>query len=274
MLVSKTNEHVYPNVVETFFSFNSLAVAHCSLSTVCFPSISHKSDLSKTLNSELPMFHPEWFQRLLKLVVFMAQAEKGTSWGHVVLASCKVVRHTHTYTLYPHWRWLGMGGREMSGGIEVIAFQRDKHTFHMAPRRVIIYCPIGHVLPPLNVFIFINIFFIYFLQGHCAEEMILKSNIWRAIVTARMQFVFHLRGKKGAVMPRGGHFVPCSDIFNWVPAGHWDTAWATRSSSWQTACALHRGHTDCLSKALRLTQYAGPRLASKGYERCKESLWV
>ena len=36
--------------------------------------------------------------------------------------------------------------------------------------------------------------------------MILKSNIWRAIVTARMQFVFHLRGKKGAVMPRGGHF--------------------------------------------------------------------
>lgn len=59
MLVSKTNEHVYPNVVETFFSFNSLAAARCSLSAVCFPSISHKSDLSKTLNTELPMFHPE-----------------------------------------------------------------------------------------------------------------------------------------------------------------------------------------------------------------------
>ena len=117
-----------------------------------------------------------------------------------------------------------MGGGEMSGGMEVIAFQRDKHTFHMAPRCVIIYCPIGHVLPPLNVFIFINIFFIYFLRGHWAEEMILKSNIWRAIVTARMQFVFYLRGKKGAVMPRGGHFVPCSDIFNRVPAGHWGAA--------------------------------------------------
>lgn len=73
-----------------------------------------------------------------------------------------------------------MGGGEMSGGKEVIAFQRDKHTFHMAPCCVIIYCPIGHVLPPLNVFIFLNIFFIYFLWGHCAEEMILKSNIWRA----------------------------------------------------------------------------------------------
>ena len=59
MLVSKTNEHVYPNAVETFFSFSSLAVAHCSLSPACFPSISHKSDLSKTLNTELPMFHPE-----------------------------------------------------------------------------------------------------------------------------------------------------------------------------------------------------------------------
>lgn len=99
MLVNKTDEHVYPNVVETFFSFNSLAVAHCSLSPVCFPSISHKSDLSKTLNTELPMFHPEWFQRLLKLVVFMARAEKGTSRGHVVLASCKVVRHIHTHAL-------------------------------------------------------------------------------------------------------------------------------------------------------------------------------
>lgn len=162
----------------------------------------------------------------------------------------------------------------MSGGMEVIAFQRDKHTFHMAPRCVIIYCPIGHVLPPRNVFIFINIFFIYFLRGHWAEEMILKSNIWRAIVTARMQFVFYLRGKKGAVMPWGGHFVPCSDIFNRVPAGHWGAAWAARSSSWQTACALHRGHTDCLCKALSLTQYAGPKLAWKGYECSKESLWA
>lgn len=89
-----------------------------------------------------------------------------------------------------------------------------------------------------------------------------------------MQFVFYLRGKKGAVMPRGGHFVPCSDIFNRVPAGHWDAAWATRFSSWQTACALHRGRADCLSKALSLTQYAGPRLASKGYECSKESLCV
>lgn len=49
-----------------------------------------------------------------------------------------------------------MGGGEMSGGIEVIAFQRDKRIFHMAPYRVIIYCPIGHVLPTLNVFIFIK----------------------------------------------------------------------------------------------------------------------
>lgn len=97
MLVNKTNEHVYPNVVETFFSFNSLAGAHCSLSLVCFPSISHKSDLSKTLNTALPMFHPEWFQRLPKLVVFMAQAEKGTSRGHVVFSSCKVVRLTDTH---------------------------------------------------------------------------------------------------------------------------------------------------------------------------------
>lgn len=56
MLVSKTNEHVYPNAVEIFFSFSSFAVAHHSLSLVCFPSISHKSDLSKTLNTELPMF--------------------------------------------------------------------------------------------------------------------------------------------------------------------------------------------------------------------------
>lgn len=31
----------------------------------------------------------------------MARAEKGTSRGHVVLASCKVVRHTHTSTLPP-----------------------------------------------------------------------------------------------------------------------------------------------------------------------------
>ncbi len=152
MLVSKTNEHVCPNALETFFSFSSLAVAHCSLSLVCFPSISHKSDLSKTLNIELPMFHPELFQRLLKLVVFMARAGKGTSRGHVVLASCKAVRHTHINT-----HTLGMGVGEMSGGMEVIAFQRDKHTFHMAPHCVIIYCPIGHVLPPLNVFIFINI---------------------------------------------------------------------------------------------------------------------
>lgn len=44
--------------------------------------------------------------------------------------------------------------------------------------------------------------------------MTLKSNIWRAIMAARMQFVFYLREKKGAVMPRGGHFIPCSDIFN------------------------------------------------------------
>lgn len=103
MLASKTNEHVYPNAVETFFSFSSLAVAHCSLSPVCFPNISHKSDLSKTLNIELPMFHPECFRRLLKPVVFMARAEKGTSRGHVALASCKVVRdtHTHTYSLPP-----------------------------------------------------------------------------------------------------------------------------------------------------------------------------
>lgn len=36
-----------------------------------------------------------------------------------------------------------------------------------------------------------------------------------------MQFVFYLCGKKGAVMPRGGHFVPRSDIFNRVPAGQW-----------------------------------------------------
>lgn len=165
-----------------------------------------------------------------------------------------------------------MGGGEMSGGIEVIAFQRDKHTFHMAPYCVIIYCPIGHILPPLNVFIFINIFFIYFLWGHCAEEMILKSNIWRAIVTARMQFVFFLHGKKGVVMPRGGHFVPCSDIFNRVPAGPWDAAWATRSPSWQTACALWRGHAHCLSRALYLTQYVEVRLDAKGYECCKESL--
>lgn len=134
--------------------------------------------------------------------------------------------------------------------MEVIAFQRDKHTFHIAPRCVIIYWPIGHVLPPLNVFIFINIFFIYFLRGHWVEEMILKSNIWRAIETARMQFVLYLRGKNGAVMPRGGHFVPCSDIFNRVPAGHRGAAWA---SSWQSACAPHRGHTDCLTKALTLT---------------------
>lgn len=61
-----------------------------------------------------------------------------------------------------------MGGGEMSGGMEVIAFQRDKHTLHMAPCCVIIYCPIGHVLPPLKVLIFINIFFIYFLRGHWA----------------------------------------------------------------------------------------------------------
>lgn len=101
MLVSKTNEHVFPNAVETLLSFSSLAVAHCSLSPVCFPNISHKSDLSKTLNTELPMFHPEWFQRLLKLVVFMAWTEKGISWGHVVLASCKVVIHACTDTLPP-----------------------------------------------------------------------------------------------------------------------------------------------------------------------------
>lgn len=44
--------------------------------------------------------------------------------------------------------------------------------------------------------------------------MTLESNIWRAIMAARMQFVFYLREKKGAVMPRGGHFIPCSDIFN------------------------------------------------------------
>lgn len=107
-----------------------------------------------------------------------------------------------------------MGGKEMSGGMEVIAFQRDKHTFHITPRCVIIYCPIGHVLPPLNVFIFIKIFFIYFLRGHWVEEMTPKPNIWRAIMAARMQFVLYLREKKGAVMPRGGHFIPCSDIFN------------------------------------------------------------
>lgn len=107
MLVSKTNEHVYPNTVGIFFSFSSLAVAHRSLSPVCFPSISHKSDLSKTLNTELPMFHPEWFRRLLKLVVFMAGAEKGTSRGHVALASCKVVRHTriHSAPIGVDWGW-------------------------------------------------------------------------------------------------------------------------------------------------------------------------
>lgn len=28
---------------------------------------------------------------------FMAEDEKATSWGHVVFASCKAVRHTHTH---------------------------------------------------------------------------------------------------------------------------------------------------------------------------------
>lgn len=84
MLASKTNEHVLLKVAETFFSFSSLAVAHRSLSPICFPNISHKSDLSRTLNTELLMFHPEWFQRRLKLVLFMARAEKGASRGQVV----------------------------------------------------------------------------------------------------------------------------------------------------------------------------------------------
>lgn len=84
MLASKTNEHVHPNVVQTFFSFSSLAVAHRSLSPICFPNISHKSDLSRTVNTKLPMFHPEWFQRRLKLVLFMARAQKDTSRGQVV----------------------------------------------------------------------------------------------------------------------------------------------------------------------------------------------
>lgn len=76
MLVSKTNEHVRPNVVETFFSFSSLAVAHRSLSPVCFPNISHKSDLSRTLNGKLPMFHPERFQRRPKLVLLWLGLER------------------------------------------------------------------------------------------------------------------------------------------------------------------------------------------------------
>lgn len=102
----------------------------------------------------------EWLLELL--VDFTAGAGKVSSPGHVVLASCKARRHTHTHSTPIGVDW-GWGGREMSAGIEVIAFQRDKHTFHTAPHCVIIYCPIGHVLPPLNVFIFIIIFFIYFL---------------------------------------------------------------------------------------------------------------
>lgn len=85
-----------------------------------------------------------------------------------------------------------------------------------------------------------------------------------------MQFVCYLRERKGAVMPRGGHFVPCSDIFNRVPSGHSGAVWATGSSSRQTARAPHRGHTDCL--CFSGTQCAGAKLASKGYRRSKESL--
>lgn len=71
--------------------------------------------------------------------------------------------------------------------------------------------------------------------------MTLKSNIWRAIMAARMQFVLYLREKKGAVMPRGGHFIPCSDIFNGgacrTPGAH------VLSPPRQTACAPHRGRS-------------------------------
>lgn len=37
----------------------------------------------------------------------MARAEKGTSRGHVVLASCKVVRHTHIHStpIGVDWGW-------------------------------------------------------------------------------------------------------------------------------------------------------------------------
>jgi len=97
-------------------------------------------------------------------------------------------------------------------------------------------------------------------------------------VTARMQFVFlsPWRGKKrGPWCPGAAISFPAVTFLTGCLQDNEGAAWATGSSSWQTACAAHRGHTDCLS--LVLTQYAGAGKKSwhrKGYERSEESLWA